>query len=149
MGPTAKKYVSVIPACRPWRVPLVRQARLALTNAVDVYRRNIPDATSSRRSSRIRIRPRDDGRIKTEFSTKEGAERGALELKRRFPLLWIRVFDAAAGAARISALGPVLRRASRLGTCPVRYVCSNLPIAGQVRDQVKIGNRSTTIHEDR
>jgi hypothetical protein len=35
-----------------------------------------------------------DGRIKTEFSTKEGAERGAIELKRRFPTLQIRVYDA-------------------------------------------------------
>jgi hypothetical protein len=36
-----------------------------------------------------------DGRIKTEFSTKEGAERGAAELKLRFPMLQIRVYDAA------------------------------------------------------
>ena len=35
-----------------------------------------------------------DGRLKTEFSTKEGAEQGAIELKRRFPMLQIRVFDA-------------------------------------------------------
>jgi len=27
-----------------------------------------------------------DGRLKTEFSTKEGAEHGAIELKRRFPM---------------------------------------------------------------
>src|SRR5712692_7875485 len=32
-----------------------------------------------------------DGRIKTEFSTREGAERGAVELKQRFPMLQIRV----------------------------------------------------------
>jgi hypothetical protein len=36
-----------------------------------------------------------DGRLKTEFETKEGAEQGAAELKRRFPMLQIRVFDAA------------------------------------------------------
>jgi hypothetical protein len=30
-----------------------------------------------------------DGRLKTEFSTKEGAEHGAIELKRRFPMLQI------------------------------------------------------------
>jgi len=36
-----------------------------------------------------------DGRIKTEFSTKDGAERSAMELKRRFPMLQIRVYDAA------------------------------------------------------
>jgi len=37
-----------------------------------------------------------DGRLKTEFSTKEGAEQGAVELKRRFPTLQIRICDAAA-----------------------------------------------------
>jgi hypothetical protein len=36
-----------------------------------------------------------DGRQKAEFSTKEGAEQGALELKRRFPMLQIRVCDMA------------------------------------------------------
>ena len=36
-----------------------------------------------------------DGRIKTEFSTKEGAVRGAIELKQRFPMLQIRIYDAA------------------------------------------------------
>ena len=35
-----------------------------------------------------------DGRLKTEF-TKEGAEHGAIELKRRFPMLQIRIYDAA------------------------------------------------------
>ena len=35
-----------------------------------------------------------DGLLKTEFSTQEGAERGAIELKKRFPMLQIRIFDA-------------------------------------------------------
>jgi len=35
-----------------------------------------------------------DGQIKTEFDTREGAETGAVELKRRFPALQIRVYDA-------------------------------------------------------
>lgn len=35
-----------------------------------------------------------DGRIKAEFNTKEGAENGAVELKRRFPALRIRLYDA-------------------------------------------------------
>ena len=30
-----------------------------------------------------------DGRVKTEFKTREGAESGAIELKRRFPSLRI------------------------------------------------------------
>lgn len=37
-----------------------------------------------------------DGRLKTEFATKEGAEKGAAELKRRFPMLQVRVYDALA-----------------------------------------------------
>jgi hypothetical protein len=35
-----------------------------------------------------------DGRIKTEFDTREGAESGAVALKRRFPDLQVRVYDA-------------------------------------------------------
>ena len=35
-----------------------------------------------------------DGRLKAEFSTKAGAEQGAMELKRRFPMLQIRIYDA-------------------------------------------------------
>jgi hypothetical protein len=35
-----------------------------------------------------------DGRIKTEFDTREGAESGAIALKRRFPELQVRVHDA-------------------------------------------------------
>ncbi len=35
-----------------------------------------------------------DGRIKTEFKTKDGARIGAQELKRRFPMLQIKVYDA-------------------------------------------------------
>lgn len=37
-----------------------------------------------------------DGRLKAEFATKEGAEQGALELKRCFPMLQVRLYDAAA-----------------------------------------------------
>jgi hypothetical protein len=39
-----------------------------------------------------------DGRVKTEFATKQGAELGAIELKRRFPMLQIRIYDADANA---------------------------------------------------
>ena len=35
-----------------------------------------------------------DGLVKTEFKTKEGAQKGAEDLKRRFPMLQIKVFDA-------------------------------------------------------
>ena len=35
-----------------------------------------------------------DGRLKTEFETREGARSGAEELKKRFPLLRVKVYDA-------------------------------------------------------
>ena len=35
-----------------------------------------------------------DGRVKTEFQTKEGAQKGAVELKHRFPMLQIKIYDA-------------------------------------------------------
>ena len=37
-----------------------------------------------------------DGHIKNEFKTKEGAEKGARELKSRFPMLQIKVYNAEA-----------------------------------------------------
>ena len=35
-----------------------------------------------------------DGRLKAEFATREGAKTGAEELKKRFPMLRIRIYDA-------------------------------------------------------
>ncbi|QQO35416.1 hypothetical protein JJC00_07080 [Bradyrhizobium diazoefficiens] len=35
-----------------------------------------------------------DGRLKAEFATKDGAKSGAKELKKRFPMLRIRIYDA-------------------------------------------------------
>jgi len=35
-----------------------------------------------------------DGRMKTEFKTEDGARIGAHELKRRFPMLRIKIYDA-------------------------------------------------------
>jgi hypothetical protein len=39
-----------------------------------------------------------DGLVKTEFATRDGAEIGARDLKRRFPMLQVRIYDAAARA---------------------------------------------------
>jgi hypothetical protein len=36
-----------------------------------------------------------DGLMKAEFKTAEGARQGAKDLKRRFPMLQVRVYDAA------------------------------------------------------
>jgi hypothetical protein len=41
-----------------------------------------------------------DGRLKAEFSTKEGAEHGAIELKRRFPMLETDVTQVTASVRR-------------------------------------------------
>jgi hypothetical protein len=35
-----------------------------------------------------------DGRFKAEFATRDGAKTGAEELKKRFPKLQIRIYDA-------------------------------------------------------
>lgn len=35
-----------------------------------------------------------DGRLKAEFATRDGAKSGAQELKKRFPMLRIRIYDA-------------------------------------------------------
>jgi hypothetical protein len=35
-----------------------------------------------------------DGRLKAEFATKDGAWAGAEELKKRFPMLQVRIYDA-------------------------------------------------------
>jgi hypothetical protein len=35
-----------------------------------------------------------DGRLKAEFTTKDGARAGAEELKKRFPKLQVKIYDA-------------------------------------------------------
>jgi hypothetical protein len=37
-----------------------------------------------------------DGRMKAEFATRDGAKAGGEELKRRFPMLQVRIYDAQA-----------------------------------------------------
>ena len=39
-----------------------------------------------------------DGRLKAEFATRDGAKTGAEELKKRFPMLQIRIYDAQTNA---------------------------------------------------
>jgi hypothetical protein len=57
------------------------------------------DDTGKRRGTyalpKFSFAPEIDGRLKIQFSTKEGAERREIELKRRFPMRQIRVCDAA------------------------------------------------------
>jgi hypothetical protein len=35
-----------------------------------------------------------DGRMKAEFATRDGARAGGKELKKRFPMLRVRIYDA-------------------------------------------------------
>ena len=44
-----------------------------------------------------------DGRLKAEFATKDGARTGAEELKTRFPMLQIRIYDAQTQLAKTSS----------------------------------------------
>ena len=39
-------------------------------------------------------RSKSNGRFKAEFATKDGARAGAEELKKRFPMLQVRIYDA-------------------------------------------------------
>lgn len=39
-----------------------------------------------------------DGRLRAEFATKDGARAGGAELKKRFPMLQIRIYDAQTNA---------------------------------------------------
>ncbi|MCK1489186.1 hypothetical protein IVA87_13050 [Bradyrhizobium sp. 147] len=39
-----------------------------------------------------------DGQLKCEFTTRDGARAGAEELKKRFPMLQIRIYDAQTNA---------------------------------------------------
>jgi hypothetical protein len=39
-----------------------------------------------------------DGRLKAEFATRDGARAGGEELKKRFPMLQIRIYDAQTNA---------------------------------------------------
>ncbi|MDA9494821.1 hypothetical protein XI08_38290 [Bradyrhizobium sp. CCBAU 11361] len=41
-----------------------------------------------------------DGLVKTDFATRDGVEIGTRDLKRRFPMLQVKIYDAAAGADR-------------------------------------------------
>jgi hypothetical protein len=39
-----------------------------------------------------------DGRLKAEFTTRDGARAGGEELKKRFPMLQVRIYDAQTNA---------------------------------------------------
>jgi hypothetical protein len=47
-----------------------------------------------------------DGLLKTEFATSDGARAGAEELKKRFPFLCVRIYDAQTKAREEIKLPP-------------------------------------------
>ena len=76
-------------------VALVRFKRLTLK-----IRERVEDQEKRRMVAVVRELPTRgyalevDGRLKTEFETKEGAWTGAEELKKRFPMLRVKIYDA-------------------------------------------------------
>jgi hypothetical protein len=60
-----------------------------------------------------------DGHIKNEFKTKEAAEKGAKDLKSRFPMLQIKVYNAEAKVSEEIALasGLVDTRPAGVAVC--------------------------------
>ena len=74
--------------------PLVDKTRVTVAIALQ---RKILDFGMAPRSNKL---PKTgfaveiDGRIEAEFNTREGAENGAIELRRRFPALRIHLYDA-------------------------------------------------------
>lgn len=56
-------------------------------------------ANNSRKFPSVGFAVAIDGVPKAEFLTKEGAEQGARQLKQRFPLLQIKIYDAASKAS--------------------------------------------------
>jgi hypothetical protein len=76
-------------------VALARLGRLALCNVIDRLTAEKNDMVAAARelpASGYALEV--DGRLKAEFETKDGARAGAQELKRRFPMLQVRIYDA-------------------------------------------------------
>ena len=69
--------------------PLVGETRLTVAIALQIKILDFGMAPRSNELPRTGFAVEIDGRIKAEFNTREGAENGAIELKRRFPALRI------------------------------------------------------------
>ena len=91
----APKIERIVHALRGPQNSLVGHAGLTVTRSACLhdYGFRMPGRTIEQPKSGFALEI--DGRLKTEFSTKEGAEHGAIELKRRFPMLQIRIYYAA------------------------------------------------------
>lgn len=73
---------------------LARSVRLTVADSLPDVPRDTHMASPSNQLPTTEFALEVDGRIKTEFDTREGAESGAIALKRRFPDLQVRVYDA-------------------------------------------------------
>jgi hypothetical protein len=74
--------------------PLVGEAGLTVAIALQCKILDFGMASRSNELPKTGFAVEIDPRIKAEFNTREGAESGAIELKRRFPALRIRLYDA-------------------------------------------------------
>jgi hypothetical protein len=73
---------------------LAHSARLTVDDSFQMRSRDTDMAPRSNELPKTGFALEIDGLVKTEFKTREGAESGAIELKRRFPSLRIRLYDA-------------------------------------------------------
>jgi hypothetical protein len=75
--------------------PLARFARLTLSNhGPSDYCEKNDMVAAARELPTSGYALEVDGRLKAEFTTRDGARAGAEELKRRFPMLRVRIYDA-------------------------------------------------------
>ncbi|WP_291614748.1 hypothetical protein [Bradyrhizobium sp.] len=73
-----------------------------------------------------------DGRLKAEFATRDGAKAGGEELKKRFPMLQIRIYDAQTNAREeISLSGSCLCASASRGPGLYERSLVKPPMAGQ------------------
>jgi hypothetical protein len=75
--------------------PLARFARLTLSNdGPSHYREKNDMVAAARELPTSGYALEVDGRLKAEFTTRDGAKAGAEELKKRFPMVRVRIYDA-------------------------------------------------------
>ena len=93
-----------------WRrgIPLARFEQLTLNICVDqLYARRNKMVAAAHELPASGCALEVDGRFKAEFATRDGAKTGAEELKKRFPMLRIRIYDAETETREEVQLPPV------------------------------------------
>jgi hypothetical protein len=79
-----------------WPITAVGQVALARFGRLTLHGNEMVAATRELPASGYALEV--DGRLKAEFTTRDGARAGGEELKKRFPMLQIRIYDAQTNA---------------------------------------------------